>query len=739
MGCPATKNETPHFRVIEGGARPSLQPSDPRREQGPLVVPIAVPKPIYREHQLSRDAKVLSLDLSHGKLHLRSFNAADQLSKIEVSEDGGALDSLLTLQRDDSNGQLSKRTARTSTGAVVSTDYDYHWRGFEQRRVSRNGTEASDSVIFSQTVNTFDANGLVTGESFNFLGHEHDQRVYHYDQLNRLRSEQRDSRDIDHNWSYDGVGNWTETNHLSKDLANAVQVDALVVNGDNEYIQVKDVNDQLPEIFDGLTPIYDLRGQVSEMGRASEGERRRFVYDWANRLVEVQDVDSLHWVARYEYDALGRRVIKREYDSGDGTLIKTTRFVYDGSRVIEEYELNESGEQSLKTSYVHGEVVDEMVVRYEHDGEHVQEFFYLSDRSMNVQMLIDGVGEVVERYSYNAFGLRTVLQSSALVNNDFGFSGRRLDEETGLMYYRARYYSAEMGRFMSRDPLGYVDGLNMYAYVGNNPLNFVDPSGMIARDIGSFLRDPSMLTFENIFRAPGNDTPMIGEQFIGADGLVYTSRAQGELDNYSVTSSQDINGHQIYYDNPYFDTSNLTADVTWYRTSNGVMYSQITSFDWTDPWDYAEYIWSPLQNIGAVASHQSVNAGKIIGLVDTGIEVVVDSVGGTGTYQAGQDFLLTHPQFAGPIDEIALSPLRLGRHVLKGANRTKLVDGSFDVSQVVGKSKRLSQRVYGPAMESGHTRKLQDAFRASLDDDVILAVRDRPYRANSLDLESDEF
>ncbi len=352
MGCPTYKIETPHFRVIEGGARPSLQPSDPKREQGPLVVPIAVPKPIYREHQ-----------------------------------------------------------------------------------------------------------------------------------LNRLRSEQRDSRDIDHNWSYDGVGNWTETNHLSKDLANAVQVDALVVNGDNEYIQVKDVNDQLPEIFDGLTPIYDLRGQVSEMGRASEGERRRFIYDWANRLVEVHDVDSLHWVARYEYDALGRRVIKREYDSGDGTLIKTTRFVYDGSRVIEEYELSESGEQNLKTSYVHGEVVDEMVVRYEHDGEHVQEFFFLSDRSMNVQMLIDVVGEVVERYSYNAFGLRTVLQSSALVNNDFGFSGRRLDEETGLMYYRARYYSAEMGRFMSRDPLGYVDGLNMYAYVGNNPLNFVDPTGTVARNL----------------------------------------------------------------------------------------------------------------------------------------------------------------------------------------------------------------------------------------------------------------
>jgi len=89
----------------------------------------------------------------------------------------------------------------------------------------------------------------------------------------------------------------------------------------------------------------------------------------------------------------------------------------------------------------------------------------------------------VERYDYNPFGacVATDVNGGGLVGNPYRFTGRRLDSETGLYYYRARHYSTEMGRFLSHDPIGiWGDGGNFgngYAYAGNNPLTYTDPSG----------------------------------------------------------------------------------------------------------------------------------------------------------------------------------------------------------------------------------------------------------------------
>ena len=98
--------------------------------------------------------------------------------------------------------------------------------------------------------------------------------------------------------------------------------------------------------------------------------------------------------------------------------------------------------------------------------------------------MTDAVGDVIERYSYDAYGEVKIedgdgieIEESA-IGNVYLFSSRRYDVDTGLYYYRNHMYSPSMGRFMQRDPMWYEDGLNLYAYVGNNSVMYIDPMGL---------------------------------------------------------------------------------------------------------------------------------------------------------------------------------------------------------------------------------------------------------------------
>jgi RHS repeat-associated protein len=91
---------------------------------------------------------------------------------------------------------------------------------------------------------------------------------------------------------------------------------------------------------------------------------------------------------------------------------------------------------------------------------------------------------VVEKYTYDAYGTPVIRNASgailtaSAITNPHMFTGRRLDSETGLYHYRNRVYSPVIGRFLQRDPIGYFDSMNLFQYVGNSPLNWLDPFGL---------------------------------------------------------------------------------------------------------------------------------------------------------------------------------------------------------------------------------------------------------------------
>ncbi|MBI1911044.1 MAG: RHS repeat-associated core domain-containing protein [Deltaproteobacteria bacterium] len=124
------------------------------------------------------------------------------------------------------------------------------------------------------------------------------------------------------------------------------------------------------------------------------------------------------------------------------------------------------------TSYVHGPGIDEPL-SLSRDG---QTYYYHADGLGSITSITDANQAAVNRYAYDSFG---ALKKSETIRNAYTYTGREYDIETGLYFYRARYYDPEAGRFVSKDPIGFAGGdVNVYGYVGNNPANWMDPLGL---------------------------------------------------------------------------------------------------------------------------------------------------------------------------------------------------------------------------------------------------------------------
>ncbi len=325
----------------------------------------------------------------------------------------------------------SGRKSSMSYANGITTNYSYNDNGWLSQIAS------NESII--NLAFTYDAVGNIT-KSANLID-DSKSEIYGYDTISQLTSFKRGTT-VDNTYQFDPLGN------RLKVIENGV-VTNYTSNRINGY----------SSISGGIsfTPQYDANGNLLN------DQDYQYKYNLNNKLSGV-DVN----LATYAYDALGRRISKT-------TSSATTLFYYVGDQMVEEYTGNK-----LTASYLYGNGIDE-ALQLKRDSNI---YYYHTNQLGSTMTLTDKDGKITERIVYDAYGKPTffnttgteILQST--VGNNILFTGREYDAETGTYYFRARTMHLGIGRFVEKDPLVYIDGMNVYTYVFNEPITSYDPYGL---------------------------------------------------------------------------------------------------------------------------------------------------------------------------------------------------------------------------------------------------------------------
>jgi RHS repeat-associated protein len=280
--------------------------------------------------------------------------------------------------------------------------------------------------------------------------------VFAYDTRNRLTNLTNyapgDTVISSYDYTLDGVGNRTDV-----DLA-----EPLIPGFEPGTINYTYNTGNILALTDTVSYTHDANGNRTQ--KVAGAVTVDYTYDPLNRLTQVADNTQ---ATQYIYNGLGQRVGKIE----DGVQ---TNYLIDPNGILPQVLAEMDASNNLIAFYVYDGAG--LVAKITPASAY---YFYHYDGLGNTVAITDSSGDIVNAYAYSPYGL---VGSQETIDNPFKYVGRFgvMAEGNGLYFMRARYYDPEVGRFINKDPIGYLGGdVNLYAYVKNNPVNLLDPWGLI--------------------------------------------------------------------------------------------------------------------------------------------------------------------------------------------------------------------------------------------------------------------
>lgn len=386
---------------------------------------------------------------------------------------------------------------------------------------------------YSEAIISYDSAGNICSSTLDD-SRGHIDLTYTYDNLYQLKSEQGDTS---HTYENDSLYNRTKKDGT-----------AYTLNGLN---QVKSDTSS--------TYRYNLAGDL--ITKTTGSYIIDYDYDALGRLTSVTDGITKY---QYVYDSFNRRLSKTQLSYNSGTQTwqpqNTVRYLYLGQNEVGAVDAQDKITQFRMLGMGKGAEIG-AAVAIEIDNK---VYAPIHDRNGNVRCLINASsGSVEETYRYTAFGTETFYggwgfsRSSAI--SPWRFSSKRVDEETGFVFFGRRYYNSELGRWATPDPMGFDAGPNLYAYVSNSPLTHIDlyglwgesargndPRGIGPPDLQRKSRSPTSRDYlgkgiQNSVRAFGRSVEFIGRHCVGIPGVrdcfEYTGRffAGRDMSRYTLS------------------------------------------------------------------------------------------------------------------------------------------------------------------------------------------------------------